>query len=291
MKKNQFLIVLIMLCCVVGVPAQTRSKKLKTQKKVSSSKIPKKKKVSNRLIISGGVMNTKAINLVKPEYPLAAKRLKVRGTVKVSILIDEKGNVIKAEAYSGHLLLKANSVSAALQSTFTPTTVGGNPVKVRGMIIYNYVLDVFNWLEIGYGVRGGRFLEMLPGGFEEEKQMYEQYQLADDDEILIFQSLKASIENKLSNNPKNLWLFQVGMLLDEIKSKCCREDNLVELVSNLKELLLSAPENISPALIKKLNNLVRLSENPQLNTYDPALGNKFYQQMEDIDEKLPMLGD
>jgi hypothetical protein len=289
MKKNQFLIVLIILCCFIGLPAQTKNKKF-NKKKIRLSKI-QKKKVSNTLIISGGVMNTKAINLVKPEYPLAAKKLKVRGVVKVSILIDEKGSVIKSEAYSGHPLLKGNSVSAALQSTFTPTTIGGNPVKVRGIIIYKYVLDIFNWLEIGYGVNGERFLEMLPGGFEEEKQLYVQYQSADYDEISIFQSLRASIENKLSNNPKNLWLFQVGILLDEIKSNCCAQDNLKEPISNLKGLLLDVPKNISTALIKKLNNLVRLSENPQLNTYDPGLGNKFYQQLEDIDEKLPMLGD
>lgn len=234
-------------------------------------------------------MNPKAINLVKPEYPLAAKRVNARGAVKVSVLINESGNVIEAKAYSGHPLLKANSVTAALQSKFTPTTIGENSVKVRGTIIYNYVLDIYNWLEIGNNLSGGRFLEMLPNGFDEEKQMYEQFQLNDND-ILIFQNLKASIENKISNNPKNLWLFQIGILLNEIKINCCRDDNLSEQVSNLKALLLNAPETVSSALLKKLNNLVLLSENLQLNTYDPSLGNKFYRQLEDIYEKLPMLG-
>jgi len=235
-------------------------------------------------------MNGKAINLVKPEYPLAAKKVNVRGTVKVSILIDENGKVIEAEAYSGHPLLKANSVKAALESEFAPVTIGGNPVKVRGVIYYNYISDIYNWLEIGDGLRGGRFLQMLPSGFDEEKQMFEQYQLADDD-ILIFQSLKASIENKISNNPKKLWLFQVGILLNDMRTNCCRDDNLKESISNLRMILLYAPENVSSSLIKKLKNLVWLSDNPQLNTYDPSSGNKFYQQLEDIYEKLSMLGD
>ncbi len=61
------------------------------------------------------------------------------GAVQVQVLIDENGNVISAHAVSGHPLLQAAAVSAARSSKFTPTKLSGQPVKVNGVIIYNFV--------------------------------------------------------------------------------------------------------------------------------------------------------
>ncbi|MCU0240042.1 MAG: energy transducer TonB [Pyrinomonadaceae bacterium] len=88
--------------------------------------------------VSGGVVNGKALDLVKPEYPPAAKAVKASGAVNVQVTIDEEGNVISASAISGHPLLRATSVSAALQSKFSPTTLQGQRVKVTGVIVYNF---------------------------------------------------------------------------------------------------------------------------------------------------------
>ena len=89
--------------------------------------------------LSGGVVNGKAINLVTPIYPSAARKTKASGQVAVQVTIDEEGNVISAEAVSGNPLLRASSESAARASKFLPTTFEGKPVKVTGTIIYNFV--------------------------------------------------------------------------------------------------------------------------------------------------------
>jgi len=92
-----------------------------------------------RAPISGGVLNGKAISLPKPPYPPIAKQARASGTVVVQVVIDENGNVISAHAVSGHPLLQAVSVSAARQARFSPTKLSGQPVKVTGVITYNFV--------------------------------------------------------------------------------------------------------------------------------------------------------
>jgi TonB family protein len=59
--------------------------------------------------------------------------------VRVQIVIDENGNVISAAPVSGHPLLQGAAVAAARSSKFTPTKLSGMPVKVSGVIIYNFV--------------------------------------------------------------------------------------------------------------------------------------------------------
>ena len=75
----------------------------------------------------------------EPEYPDAARAVKASGSVKVQIVVDEQGNVINANAISGHPLLLDASVTAARGAKFTPTSLEGKPVKVTGVIVYNFV--------------------------------------------------------------------------------------------------------------------------------------------------------
>ena len=88
--------------------------------------------------ISGGVVNSKAVNLVKPPYPPAAKAVRASGAVNVQVTIDENGNVISASAVSGHPLLKAAAEAAAKASKFTPTMLNGKAVKVSGVVVFNF---------------------------------------------------------------------------------------------------------------------------------------------------------
>lgn len=89
--------------------------------------------------ISGGVLNSKAISLPLPAYPPEAKASGASGAVTVQVTIDEYGNVINATATSGHILLQQTAVAAAYQARFSPTTLMGEPVKVVGMLVYNFV--------------------------------------------------------------------------------------------------------------------------------------------------------
>lgn len=89
--------------------------------------------------ISGGVLNGKATSLPKPAYPPAARAVRASGAVSVQVLIDENGNVVSASAVSGNPLLRAAAVSAARGAKFSPTKLSGQPVKVSGVITYNFV--------------------------------------------------------------------------------------------------------------------------------------------------------
>jgi protein TonB len=89
--------------------------------------------------ISKGVVNGSAVSLPKPPYPAAARAVRASGAVNVQVLIDENGNVVSATAVSGHPLLRQAAAQAARSAKFRPTLLSGQPVKVNGVIVYNFV--------------------------------------------------------------------------------------------------------------------------------------------------------
>ncbi|NOT46186.1 MAG: TonB family protein [Acidobacteria bacterium] len=88
--------------------------------------------------ISGGVLNGKATDLPLPKYPPAALAVRAGGAVTVQVVIGESGEVQSANAVSGHPLLRAAAVEAAKAAKFSPTTLDGTPVKVSGVLVYNF---------------------------------------------------------------------------------------------------------------------------------------------------------
>jgi len=94
-----------------------------------------------KTVVSGGVLNGKAISKPSPAYPPIAKAARAQGTVTVQILVDESGRVISATATGGHPLLQQAAVAAAYQARFSPTLMAGARVKVTGIITYNFVLQ------------------------------------------------------------------------------------------------------------------------------------------------------
>jgi protein TonB len=94
--------------------------------------IPKVLKIST-------ILNSKAVSLPRPNYPPMAKQIHLQGMVTVNVMIDETGKVISAKA-SGHPLLVPEAQRAALQARFSPTIIGETPVKVQGIITYNFVM-------------------------------------------------------------------------------------------------------------------------------------------------------
>jgi TonB family protein len=88
--------------------------------------------------ISLGVINGKATDLPIPPFPAAAKAVGSQGKVDVQVTIDESGRVISAKAASGHPLLRPAAEKAAWQARFTPTFLSKVPVKVTGVIVYNF---------------------------------------------------------------------------------------------------------------------------------------------------------
>lgn len=92
-------------------------------------------------IVSGGVLNGKAISKPAPAYPPVARAARASGAVVVQITVDECGVVEEADAVSGHPLLRQAAHDAAYEARFTPTRIDGEPVKVTGTITYNFVLE------------------------------------------------------------------------------------------------------------------------------------------------------
>ncbi len=91
-------------------------------------------------MVSGGVLNGRALKKPQPDYPLAAKATRQMGTVVVQLTVDENGNVTSAQAVSGPPLLRKASEEAARRAKFSPTKVCGEPVKVTGVVTYNFIL-------------------------------------------------------------------------------------------------------------------------------------------------------
>jgi TonB family protein len=191
-------------------------------------------------VINGGIINGKAKSLPPPTYPEAAKAVHAGGAVNVRVLIDENGDVVSAEATSGNPLLRAAAVEAARASKFTPTLLSGQPVKVNGVIVYNFVSAPEN-KEDKVGILGlSAFLFMLRGSsddLESLKSIMELKELIPNGvltnvpkelqdvvkEVELLKSLEktpkekrkelidrvvSGIEKKLP--PKDIWQFELG---------------------------------------------------------------------------------
>ena len=92
------------------------------------------------------VLNGTAVSLAKPDYSREAREKQLAGPVVVQVEIDEQGKVISARDLCQAVpLLSELSVKAALRSRFTPTKLAGVPVKVKGVIQYNFVVQDRTW--------------------------------------------------------------------------------------------------------------------------------------------------
>ena len=91
-------------------------------------------------VVQGGVLNGKAVSKPLPLYPAEARAAGVRGTVVVKIVVDEGGGVESAAAESGPFMLRESAEEAARQARFSPTLLSGQPVRVSGVVTYNFGL-------------------------------------------------------------------------------------------------------------------------------------------------------
>jgi TonB family protein len=117
-------------------PAQPTAPAVKQDEAEKQDKDKSSKEKSKAKVVKGEL-----IGAPQPVYPEEAKEQKIEGTVVVAIVIGDEGNVISAKAKSGPDLLYAASEQAASRARFKPTTKDGEPVKVYGVMTYNFVLD------------------------------------------------------------------------------------------------------------------------------------------------------
>src|SRR5262249_127669 len=75
---------------------------------------------------------------VQPVYPPIAKSASVKGAVQIQVTISESGEVMNAQAISGHPMLREAALQAAKQWRFKPTEMSGSPVKTQGVLTFNF---------------------------------------------------------------------------------------------------------------------------------------------------------
>ncbi len=109
-------------------------RQMPTIQSTAASKPPKVINVST-------LLNGRAISKPIPPYPQIAKLTRVSGVVTVQILVDETGRVVSAHATNGPQMLRLAAVRAAYEARFSPTILGTQPVKVSGLMTYNFVLQ------------------------------------------------------------------------------------------------------------------------------------------------------
>ncbi len=141
-------------CCRTTFSQQVANDKAIQQTNVESSQTKKVSKRENdeadclsaeyprrkgKYIISAGVLNAKAIDIPKPEYPDKARAKKIAGEVKASVFVDESGKVVWARVDNGHQLLQEAVKKVVCKAVFKPATISGHPYSINGLITYKFV--------------------------------------------------------------------------------------------------------------------------------------------------------
>lgn len=123
-----------------GVPGGIGKTETETEPEIKSEPpvIKKPAPPKNRPTVSKGVLNGSALSLPKPNYSAPARAVGAVGGVRVQVTIDESGRVISANAIDGHPLLRGDAERAARNAKFSPTLLSDVPVKVTGIITYNF---------------------------------------------------------------------------------------------------------------------------------------------------------
>ncbi len=99
-----------------------------------ANKIIYKDIANTHQIIRGKVLSKPA-----PIYPDAARRKGITGEVYVELIFDETGKVVHACAMQGDPILSLSAEQAAMRALFSPVTLEGKPIKMMGVMTYNFV--------------------------------------------------------------------------------------------------------------------------------------------------------
>src|SRR5215204_3113640 len=87
---------------------------------------------------SGGVLDGKTLTRPEAEYPRELIKRKVSGTVEVLVYVGQTGRVEFACDVKGPKVLQQSAVEAAYLVYFKPTLLTGKPVRVTGVLHYQF---------------------------------------------------------------------------------------------------------------------------------------------------------
>ena len=92
------------------------------------------------LRVSGEVKAPRLLHSVQPRYPVVAEENHIEGDVIVQVDVDAAGNVAKASAVSGPVMLRQAAVDALRKWRYKPSTVNGEPVPVQLLVTVKFQL-------------------------------------------------------------------------------------------------------------------------------------------------------
>jgi TonB family protein len=78
---------------------------------------------------------------VQPEYPAIARQQRVTGRVEVEADVNEKGDVVRAKAVSGPMLLRGAAEQAVTKWKFKPASIEGVDIPSKARIAVNFNLQ------------------------------------------------------------------------------------------------------------------------------------------------------
>ena len=258
--------------------------------------------------VSAGIVNGKATSLPKPEYPAAALAVKASGAVNVQVTIDENGNVISASAVSGHPLLRQAAEQAARQATFRPTILSGQPVKVTGVIVYNFLPSKTNEEElkimgIATFLSVSRFVELDAEWESIIKDLKSEFpQIGGEIETLLKSVNKETTEEKKSeiinkaiasigNNLRDsdAWQFEIGKNFGELlvhlrpavndAAQTLDESAIKLQLLKIRDLIVNTPSNFPKNVLEKFRELDKFADRQDLSSKNTKL------QLVDLIEK------
>lgn len=235
----------------------------------------------------GGVVNGKAISLVKP--PSVQK---ISGEVRVEVLIDEQGNIFSAKAVSGSTDLYQMSEKAALASKFSPTILSGKPVKVSGVIVYKFkttdnLKEKLKFLNLGAFLSMAKIIlpdewgePLSKNEFTNEVVMREMLlpitkitkQTSMENRLQILNQVQASLEKKLSGD--DTWQYELGRELGGLMTEIHKiiSDDTAKLneiaVKNhllkIRTMLSSTPADFPMEVSDKFKQIINLGDNANI---------------------------
>lgn len=107
----------------------------------ADSRKPVKIAFPSEVRVASGVSTGLVLRKVQPVYPPEARQDRIQGTVRMTAVISEAGNVVDLEVIDGPIELAVSAVNAVRLWKHRPYLLNGTPVKMRTEIIVNYFLS------------------------------------------------------------------------------------------------------------------------------------------------------
>jgi TonB family protein len=102
--------------------------------------LPVESTVPKRIRVGGEIQGKKRIYAEPPVYPGDARAARVKGVVRLEVLLGRDGSVAEVKVLSGNPLLAPAAVDSVRIWRYQPTLLNGNPVEVLTEVDVNFDL-------------------------------------------------------------------------------------------------------------------------------------------------------